>query len=167
MSQIKFKKITVDIVGYSSYNKYMDRNQASQRIVDTLRRIDGRTSPWNSSYTFRTDVYDRVYDHDLFLEEINQFPCVMFTVTEIAVSHVGGGQRYNTMSFRLRGVVWDESTSEAGELLADDLEHAVSNIRQAYPEFEEIRLDTIQTDEGLNAPLGAVVIQGTAVYRND
>lgn len=145
----------------------MNRRQSQLKIIEALKRIDGRTSPWNPSYTFNLDVHETVLDHDEFIENINSFPCVMVTVIDTMIRHIGGGERYVVSSFRIRGITWDERTEEAEELLADDIEHVISHLRAAEPEFDEIRIDTVQTDEGLNAPLGAVVVQGTMVYRHD
>lgn len=145
----------------------MNRREAQLKIIDSLKRIDGRTSPWDASYTFNTDVHGNVLDRDEYIDNINSFPCVMVTFTDTQVRHIGGGERYLVTSFRIRGITWDEDVEDAGELLADDLEHAIDRVRQDNPEFDEVRLDTIQTDEGLNAPLGAVIVQGTLVYRNE
>jgi hypothetical protein len=145
----------------------MNRRQSQLKIIDALKRIDGRTSPWNPSYTFNLDLHDNVLDHDEFVDNINSFPCVMLTITDTQIFHIGGGERYVISAFRIRGITWDEQVEDAGELLADDIEHAISKVRQDHPDFEEIRIDTVQTDEGLNAPLGAVIVQGTMVYRHD
>jgi hypothetical protein len=145
----------------------MNRREAQLKIIDSLKRIDGRTSPWNPAYTFNVDVHENVLDHDEFIDNINSFPCVMVIITDTSIRHVGGGERLIISSFQVRGVTWDEDVEDAGELLADDIEHALSYVRQDNVEFDEVRLDTIQTDQGLNAPLGAVMIQGTMVYRNE
>lgn len=145
----------------------MNRREALLKIIEQLKRIDGRTSPWNPSYTFNADLHGTVLPYDEFIENINSFPCVMCTFTDTMIRHIGGGERYLVTSFRIRGITLDEQVEDAGELLADDLEHVVSYIRREHTDFEEARIDTIQTDEGLNAPLGAVIIEGTLVYRND
>jgi hypothetical protein len=144
----------------------MDKFTALDRIVTALRRVDGHTSPWDSSYTFSTSI-TAVYDRELYIDEINSFPCVMCVADQVQVRHSGAGERYNIMTFRIRGVTWDDQVEDAGEMLADDIEHVISHIRQNYPEFDECRINTIQTDEGLNAPLGALIIEGVALYRND
>ena len=156
-----------DFVGVCSYNNHMDNLQAVKKLIAQLKRIDGRTSPWAADYTFNVDVHETVLDHDEFLDAINSFPCLMVTATESTVTHIGGGQRYAVVRFRIRAVTWDETVEDAGELVADDVEHVIAHMRSEYPEFDEVRLDTIQTDEGLNAPMGAAVLQGTLVYRND
>ncbi len=145
----------------------MDRFQAIKKIIDSLRAIDGRTSPWDASYTFNCDLADNAIDREVYVDEINQFPCVMCVASGVTVKHSGGGQRFNIMPFRIRGITWDENVEDAGELLADDIEHVISHVRDRNPEFDEIRIETIQTDEGLNAPLGAVILEGVALYRND
>ncbi len=145
----------------------MNRREAQLKIIESLKRIDGRTSPWNADYTFNLDVHDNVLDHDEFIDNINSFPCVMLTVTDTQIRHIGGGERYVVSSFRIRGITWDERTDEAEEQLADDLEHVIAHLRAFEPAFDEIRVDTVQTDEGLNAPLGAVIVQGTMVYKHD
>jgi hypothetical protein len=142
-------------------------HQQILKIINQLKRIDGRTSPWNASYTFNWDLHDNVLPHDEFIENINSFPCVMFTVDNTVIRHIGGGERYVVISFLIRGITWSDDVEEGGDLLADDIEHALSRIKHSYPEFEEVRLDTVQTDEGLNRPFGATLIRGTLVYRHD
>lgn len=144
----------------------MNRYEAQQRIINQLKRIDGRTSPWDASYTFSTDLHDAVVPHDEYIGNINSFPFVMCVFQESQIRHVGGGERLTITSFRIRGITWDEDVEFAGELLADDIEHVLNHVRLEHPEFDEIRLTTIATDEGLNAPLAAVVIEGTLVYQN-
>lgn len=141
--------------------------QAQTNIIQLLNRINGTTSPWDASYTFNCAVTGNIYDKELFIDEINAFPCVMVTAERVQVSHIGAGTRYNTLSFQIKGITWDESAADAGEALADDIEHALNYARLEHPEFDEVRIDAIQTDEGINAPLGAVIIQGIAVYSND
>jgi len=150
-----------------SYNQSTMIHQQILKIINQLKRIDGRTSPWNASYTFNWDLHDNVLPHDEFIENINSFPCVMFTVDNTVIRHIGGGERYVVISFLIRGITWSDDVEEGGDLLADDIEHALSRIKHSYPEFEEVRLDTVQTDEGLNRPFGATLIRGTLVYRHD
>ena len=145
----------------------MNRLDAQTKIITELKRIDGRTSPWNASYTFYHDVHETVIPHDEYIDNINSFPCIMLTLLESKIVHVGGGERLNLTSFRIRGITWDSEVEFAGERLADDIEHVLNHVRHEHPEFDDIRLNTIATDEGLNEPLGAVVIEGTLVFRNE
>jgi hypothetical protein len=163
----EFLKIALDFVENTTYNSHMNRIQAIAHMVNALRRIDGRTSPWDASYTFATDVHGNVIARDRYIEEIDSFPVVMLVPLQEIISHTGGGQRWSTLTVRIRAICWDEVTELAGERLADDIEHVVSHMRRDHPRLEELRIDTIQTDEGLNAPLGAVVVQLTAVYQHD
>jgi hypothetical protein len=149
------------------YNLSMNRLKVLTAIKQSLKRIDGRTSPWDPDYTFSTDVHGTVVTQDLYVEEINSFPILMVTVMQELISHTGGGQRWSALSFRVRGVIWDEDAEQAGEQLADDVEHVISNVRRENTQIEEIRIDTIQTDEGINRPLAAVIIQGTALYQHE
>ena len=145
----------------------MNRHDAQTKIINELKRIDGRTSPWDASYTFNVDVHENVLPHDEYVDNINSFPCVMILFKETQIRHIGNDERYAVTSFRIRGLTFDEDVEYAGELLADDIEHVLENVRRDYPEFDEVRLDTVATDEGLNAPLGAVVVEGTLVYINE
>lgn len=145
----------------------MTRREALLKIIAQLKRINGRTSPWNSDYQFNVDVHETVLPYEEFIDNINSFPCVMLTFIDTQVRHIGGGERYLVTSFRIRGITWDDQVEDAGELLADDLEHALSYVRREHTEFEECRIDTVQTDEGLNAPLGAVIVEGTLVYKHE
>ena len=141
----------------------MDRYNATKKIREALLTIDGRTSPLDYEYPFNCSVYN-VYEGYRFLDEINEFPSLMLVCEKEEIRHVGGGVRYSLVNYELRGLHWSEETQFAGELLAEDIEHVLQNSRVWAPEFEELRVLDIQTDDGLYAPLGSVIIRFTVLF---
>jgi hypothetical protein len=64
-----------------------------------------------------------------------------------------------------RGYTLDHSVEESGELLAQDMEHIMQWIKRVYPSFEEIRILSVETDTGLNAPYGVALFKLEALYQ--
>ena len=59
-------------------------------LVEQLRRIDGRVSPWGS-YTFNYDLHGEAYPRLHFFDEINSFPLVSATIVDERIIHAEGG----------------------------------------------------------------------------
>lgn len=129
-----------------------------------LQRIDGRTSPW-SKYEFNIDLHDEVHDQLLFFPDINSFPLVSFSVEDERIVHAEGNERYSLTSIEIRGYTYDEEVEQSGELIAQDIEHVLEHLRSEDRRIEEIRVMSVNTDSGTNAPYGACIINIEALYR--
>lgn len=141
----------------------MDRYTATNKIMQALLSIDGRSSPLDPHYVFSTSVHS-VFDEYRFLDEINEYPTLMVVCEKEEIRHIGGGIRYSLVNYELRGINWSDDTQYAGEQLAEDIEHVLQHSRAWAPEFEELRVLDIETDDGLNAPLGVVIIKFTVLF---
>ena len=133
-------------------------------LTASLLRIDGRTSPWDSAYTFRYSVAD-VFSEFRFFDDVNAFPTIMFTVTEEAVRHIGANVRYSDLEIELRAYTYDEEVQNSGEALAEDVEHVLQYVRSMDPRLEEVRLLDIETDAGLNEPYGSVIMKIQVLFQ--
>lgn len=137
----------------------MTKREMLEALVRELRLIDGGTSVFDSHYTFELDCHENVYPQYRFLEEINDFPTVCFSVVEETISHIGGDVRYKTALINLRGYVhenlgeWEDSNWWA-EALLDDIEHVLRYIRERNRCFIDVRILELSTDEGIMAPYG-------------
>lgn len=140
----------------------MTRNQVIAKICEQFRCIDGRESPWNPTYQFQNHVYE-VTDHYRWMDDVTNFPSVQCVGREETVTHLGAGERWTILAIEIRGFTYDTEVTERGETLADDLEHAIDWFQD--PDVEDLRITSIQTDEGLNEPWGAVIIQAQAMYK--
>lgn len=134
-------------------------------LVEQLRRIDGRVSPWGS-YTFNYDLHGEAYPRLHFFDEINSFPLVSATVVDERIIHAeGGGALFYSVSVELRGYTYDEAVEESGENISQDIEHVIEHLREQDPRITEVRVLEINTDSGLNAPWGACVIKIEGLFR--
>lgn len=132
-------------------------------LQQQMQRIDGRTSPWDSRYTFNFNVHDEVHLRLLYFDEVNSFPCICMSVEREAVLHAESNTRYRSILLELRGYCHSEDVQQSGEHLAQDIEHVIQYMRQEHPEITEIRIQSVQTDSGLNSPYGACIIQIEAI----
>ena len=65
----------------------------------------------------------------------------------------------------IRGYTYDAEVEESGELLAQDIEHIMQYIKKQRPDIEEIRVLSVETDSGLNAPYGVALFKLEALYQ--
>ena len=136
----------------------MDTLTATRLICEHLRLIEQGPSPWRPSYTFSKTV--EVFSQFRFLDEINSFPTVLVIAGTDEMIHSLSGERRSRITYEIRGLTYDEQVEQSGEQLAEDLEHALVFLKT----FDETRVESIETDMGLNAPYGAVIIKLKVVF---
>ena len=150
----------------------MDRYTAIQQVVSALKEIDGGISPFNSAYTFKTNLFGGVENHFVFVDEINSFPSVFVTANDERIVHQLSNERLSVLSLDIRGYTYDENVEESGEELAEDIEHVLKHYQQwrdvvsDWPEgtLEDVRLNLIRTDCGLHAPYGVCMFVVVVLY---
>ena len=60
------------------------RTEIIDFLVTQLKEIDGQASPFDSSYTFNTNLFNNVFRKLKFLDEVNDFPALYIAAgTEI------------------------------------------------------------------------------------
>jgi hypothetical protein len=69
------------------------------------------------------------------------------------------------LTIDLRGYTLDQEVEESGELLAQDIEHIMQWMKKQYPAIEEVRVLSVETDGGLNAPYGVALFKIEALYQ--
>jgi hypothetical protein len=137
----------------------MTKREMIEALLKELRLIDGGTSVLDYRYTFELDCHENVYSQYKFLEEVNDFPTICFSVVEETVAHIGGDVRYKTALISLRGYVHQdigeqEDSNWWAEALLDDIEHVLKYVRERNRCFVDVRILELSTDEGIMTPYG-------------
>lgn len=136
-----------------------NRTAITDLLVSSLQNINGSTSPFDSSYTFNTNLHNNVYRGFKFIDEINDFPS-LYIVSEIEY------RIYNTALFTeavvesvIRCYLHDEDAAVTINGLVQDIEHIIYSI-PAHPELklQDITMSNIITDKGLLHPYGMAEI---------
>ena len=122
------------------------RSDIINLLVTELKKIDGGTSDFDSSYTFNTNLSNNVERKIKFLDEVNDFPSLYLAAgTEI--------RDFN-----------DESQDKMDDLI-QDIEHVIYRIEDNSDKgIQEISISNISVDEGLFAPYGLSEIEVTIDY---
>jgi hypothetical protein len=131
----------------------MDRYTAINLITDALKQI-------NKADSYNNDVHDSVYDVAMFIEDINSFPTISVHCISEQIMHSLSDERYSVIAIEIRGYTLDEAVEEAGELLASDIERALSNTG-----IDDLKIMTVETDGGLASPMGVCIIRAGVFIR--
>lgn len=140
----------------------MDTRTATLSLISQLEHINGRTSPWNPQYSFYWAV--TVREGFWYIDEINEFPTVTICQKEEKLVHSLSSEKRSRVTYEIRGYTYDEDVELAGELLADDIEHALMHIRKTDTRFDDVFIEKIETDFGLLKPEGVVIMTIVAVF---
>lgn len=151
------------------------RTQIIDFLVTELKRInkqqDARTVPVRNGYTYKTNVFNNVFRRQKYLNEINDFPTICVRATGEDRLELGAGIRFGTFGFEIRAYVKNEAIIETEEDLADDIEFVLENLTSEATararELTDVRITSTETDEGLMAPFGVVIINGILRYQQD
>ena len=151
------------------------RTQIIDFLVTELKRInkqqDARTVPVRNGYTYKTNVFNNVFRRQKYLNEINDFPTICVRATGEDRLELGAGVRFGTFGFEIRAYVKNEAIIETEEDLADDIEFVLENLTSEATartrEITDVRITSTETDEGLMAPFGVVIINGILRYQQD
>ena len=143
------------------------RTEIVQFIVARLKEIDGEISPYDSSYTFVTNVFDNVFRKIKFLDEVNDFPSLYVSAGTEIRDFQSENLTVATLDVIIRAYVYGEDNSQT---LSDDLVQDVEHIIYAFGDnpdkgILDITIDNITTDEGLAIPYGIAEIELSVVYR--
>lgn len=126
-----------------------------QALVDKLKEIDG-------THNFSTDLGGNVHPRLLFWDEVNEYPAVHVSAGNEVRQYQGGGYKDRFLSVTVRCYVNEEDPVAALERLLADIEFVIEeNGRLAYQDqsgvtntTHDILISSIDTDEGVLAPLG-------------
>lgn len=146
------------------------------QIINALKLIDKTTeilpnSP-RSPYTFTSNVYGNVFDKQLFLDAINDFPTVCcYQVTPESRNRIGDRETYCSFILEIRGYIQSEDSIGTASDLAQDLQYIMDSMqyRVGFKELGVVdcKVESLSTDEGILEPLGVAELRVLVVYVQD
>lgn len=130
------------------------RSLIVEALVAKLKEID-------ATGVFNTDLGNNVHPRLLFWDEVNEFPAVHLSAGNEQREYLPGGLINRYLSVTIRLYVKAEDTVSELEKLLNDIEFVIEqNGRLAYQDYlgaqttRDIRITSIDTDEGVLSPLG-------------
>jgi hypothetical protein len=143
------------------------RTEIVQFIVTRLKEIDGGVSPYDSDYTFVTNVFNNVFRKIKFLDEVNDFPSLYVSAGTEIRDFQSENLTVATLDVIIRAYVYGEDNSQTlSDDLAQDVEHIIYSLGDNPDKgILDITIDNITTDEGLAIPYGIAEIELSVVYR--
>lgn len=145
---------------YLRKNKEMsNRSDINDFIVSQLRNINGRTSPYDSTYNFKTSLHENVYRGIRFLDEINDFPSIYVSTGREVRKFNTQGNIEARVETTLRCYLYGDDTVNQINDLIQDIEHVIYNLKfQPALRVFDVSIITVLTDSGLLIPYGMAEI---------
>ena len=143
------------------------RTEIIDFLVTRLKEIDGEASPFDSSYTFNTNLFNNVFRKLKFLDEVNDFPSLYIAAGTEIRDFNSKSLTVATLDVTIRAYVYGEDNSQSlADDLVQDIEHVIYSIGDNSDKgILDITIESISTDEGLAIPYGLAEAQLTVVYR--
>lgn len=136
-----------------------NRTKITNYIVEQLRKIDGRTSPFSEDYVFLSNLHENVYRGVRYIDEINDFPSIYVTSDVEKRKYQTLGNTEAIVVTAIRCYVYGDETEMQLSNIFQDIEHVLYNM-QVPNEFTslDITIDSTITDSGLLEPYGMAEI---------
>lgn len=134
------------------------RSKIANKLVELLKDVNGSSS-WQS------DLFGNVHNKLKFWDEVNDYPSVYLNTGTELREYQPGGFRWVHLSITIRVYVQDEEPEARLEEIFEDIETIVDNNGNMEYDtgsvIEDMKILSINTDEGLLAPIGVgeVVLQ--------
>ena len=143
------------------------RTEIVNFLVRRLKEIDGEASPFDSSYTFNTNLFNNVFRKLKFLDEVNDFPSLYIAAGTEFRDFNSKSLTVATLDVTIRAYVYGEDNSQSlADDVVQDIEHVIYSIGDNSDKgILDITIESISTDEGLAIPYGLAEAQLTVVYR--
>ena len=143
------------------------RTEIINFLVTRLKEIDGEASPFDSSYTFNTNLFNNVFRKLKFLDEVNDFPSLYIAAGTEFRDFNSKSLTVATLDVTIRAYVYGEDNSQSlADDVVQDIEHVIYSIGDNSDKgILDITIESISTDEGLAIPYGLAEAQLTVVYR--
>jgi hypothetical protein len=141
---------------------------ARSRIVDSLII---KLKEINGSGYYKTSMSGNVFGKMKFYDEISDFPTICVISGYESREYLPSSFKWGYLNISLKIYVEGENAQELLENLLSDIEYTISQNEQLKydagvgEQTAEILITSIQTDEGVMAPLGVGEINCTARYQ--
>lgn len=143
------------------------RTEIVQFLVSRLKQINGGASPYDSSYTFKHNVFNNVFRQVKFIDEVNDFPSIYLSAGTEIRNFQSENLTVAALTVIIRSYVYGEDNSQSlADDLVQDIEHIIYTIGD-NPDMGilDITIENITEDEGLSFPYGIAEIELSVVYR--
>jgi hypothetical protein len=136
-----------------------NRTKITDYIVEQLKKIDGRTSPYTKEYVFLSNLHENVYRGVKYIDEINDFPSIYVTSNVERRKYQTNNNTEALVVTAIRCYVMGDEPEVQLSNIFQDIEHILYNM-QVPNEFTslDITIDTTLTDSGLLEPYGMAEI---------
>lgn len=136
-----------------------NRTKIVELIVSNLRRIDGRTSPFSSTYEFKTNLHENVYRGLKFIDEINDFPSIYVQCLRELRLYTTANATEGVVELALRCYFYSENNKLSTNDLLADIEHVLYSVDNNLDlNIQQITITEIVIDSGLLQPYGMAEI---------
>lgn len=137
------------------------RNKIADKLVELLKTIDG-TATWSSN------LYNNVFKGLKFWDEVDDYPSVFVNIGYESRRYEPGGVKWGYIYYNIRIYVQDEEPEARLEEIFDDIETVIDmNGNMEYDtnqKIEDMKIMSINTDEGLLNPIGVGEITIQVMY---
>jgi len=149
------------------------RRDIMRFFVAQFKRINRTTDTTpgapRSPYKFNKFV-GTVKDRFLYLDQINDFPTICLYDMVETRTHIGAGIKYGSFTLTVRGYIKEGNPIVAAEDLADDIEYVINTWTRLKADtcpllLEDVRVTSLQTDEGLFEPYGLCQVRAEVLYQ--
>lgn len=136
-----------------------NRSLIANALVKELQKIDGRTSPYDYSYSFKTDLNSNVFRNYKTIDELNDFPSLVILSGLERRKYQTKGLTEAVVLVKIFVYVYsDEPQSQLSDII-DDVEHVIYNMKLDVDLLiQDITVEEIETDLGLLQPYGMAEI---------
>ena len=143
------------------------RTEIIDFLVTRLKEIDGEASPFDSSYTFNTNLFNNVFRKLKFLDEVNDFPSLYIAAGTEFRDFNSKSLTVATLDVTIRAYVYGEDNSQSlADDLIQDIEHVIYSLEDNPDKgVQDIIIDSITVDEGLVEPYGLAEVILQIAYR--
>ena len=136
-------------------------------LIPELKKIDGGTSTFDSSYTYNTNLFNNVFRGVKFLDEVNDFPAIHLAAGTEIRDFESLSLTVATLDVTIRAYVYGEDNSQRlADDLIQDIEHVIYSLGDNPDKgVQDIIIDSITVDEGLVEPYGLAEVILQIAYR--
>lgn len=142
------------------------RTEITTLLINSFKTINESTSPFDSLYIYKSNLFNNVYRGVKFLDEINDFPSAYLQPGTETRDFNTKNLTNATLDVTIRVYIYSEDDAQNKlDNVLQDLEHVIYNIGD-NPEIGllDINISNISTDEGLVSPYGIGEIELTINY---
>jgi len=128
------------------------RSKITDALITELKKINGKT-------IYSTNIFNNVFKGIKFWDSINDYPAVYIAAGSETREYLPGDFKWGYINITARVFVKEEDPQARLEKILEDIETVLDlNNNLSYDsgqQIVEIRILSIQTDEGILTPYGA------------